>query len=321
MGRRTGRWIAAWTGLVVVLIYLPVLCGLLASLGKSRYFTFPIHQFSLDWWQRTADSLEIGILVHTSLLLAAWVTTIAVVLGFCGALAFARYDWRGRRLFQKLVLLPIFFPQPVLGLALLLWFNAIGVPMSWHTAIIAHLVWIVPVVTLVMAIQVYGFDAALEEAAFDLGASRLQVLREVTLPILWPGIWSGALFAFLLSWGNFPGSPAHCVLAGGQAACNTRWRRSLKPARPYIDRLIVLSRFTWPSTGLVVHGSSSAACTASISRRRPAAKLASGELSAAASTTANVSSLWRRRRSVSRTATAAVAASTGTSASSRCTKA
>jgi spermidine/putrescine transport system permease protein len=55
-----------------------------------------------------------------------------------------------------------------------------------------------------MAIQVYGFDPALEEAAFDLGATRLQVLREVTLPILWPGIWSGALFAFLLSWGNFP---------------------------------------------------------------------------------------------------------------------
>ena len=205
MARRTDRWIAAWTGLVVVLIYLPVLCGLLASLGKSRYFTFPIRQWSFDWWQRTADSLEIGILVHTSL----WhsppaVTAIAVVLGFCGALAFARYDWRGRRLFQKLVLLPIFFPQPVLGLALLLWFNAVGVPMSWHTAIVAHLVWIVPVVTLVMAIQVYGFDPALEEAAFDLGASRLQVLREVTLPILWPGIWSGALFAFLLSWGNFP---------------------------------------------------------------------------------------------------------------------
>ncbi len=59
-------------------------------------------------------------------------------------------------------------------------------------------------VTLVMAIQMYGFDSALEEAAVDLGATRLQVLREVTLPILWPGIWSGALFAFLLSWGNFP---------------------------------------------------------------------------------------------------------------------
>jgi spermidine/putrescine transport system permease protein len=62
----------------------------------------------------------------------------------------------------------------------------------------------VPVATLVIAIQVYSFDPALEEAAADLGASRWQVLKEVTLPVLWPGIFSGALFSFLLSWGNFP---------------------------------------------------------------------------------------------------------------------
>ena len=102
------------------------------------------------------------------------------------------------------MLLPIFFPQPVMGLALLLWFNALGVTLSWQTAVFAHLVWIVPVVTLVMAIQMYGFDPALEEAAYRPRRLALQVLREVTLPILWPGIWSGALFAFLLSWGNFP---------------------------------------------------------------------------------------------------------------------
>ena len=58
--------------------------------------------------------------------------------------------------------------------------------------------------TLVISIQVYSFDPALEEAAFDLGATRWQVLKEVTLPVLFPGIFSGALFAFLLSWGNFP---------------------------------------------------------------------------------------------------------------------
>jgi spermidine/putrescine transport system permease protein len=56
----------------------------------------------------------------------------------------------------------------------------------------------------IISIQVYSFDAALEEAAFDLGATRWQVLREVTLPVLSPGIFSGSLFAFLLSWGNFP---------------------------------------------------------------------------------------------------------------------
>jgi spermidine/putrescine transport system permease protein len=202
--RRAAGFIAAWTVFVVGAVYLPIACGFLASLNKSRYFRFPVAEFSLDWWQRTTQSIEIGVLVRTSLSVAALVTAIAVVIAFFGALAYARYDWRGRRLYQRVVLLPIFFPQPVLGLALLLWFNALGITLSWQTAVFAHLVWIVPVVTLVMAIQMYGFDPALEEAATDLGASRLQVMREVTLPILWPGIWSGALFAFLLSWGNFP---------------------------------------------------------------------------------------------------------------------
>jgi spermidine/putrescine transport system permease protein len=194
----------AWTLAVLVFIYLPALCILLASLTASRYFLFPIQKWGLDWWRKTFASIEIHQLFETSISIALCVTVIAVVIAFFGALAFARYDWRGRTLFQKIVLLPIFFPQSVLGLALLLWFNAIGLQMSWMTAVFAHLVWIIPVVTLVISIQVYSFDPALEEAAFDLGASRLQVFREVTLPVLLPGIVSGALFAFLLSWGNFP---------------------------------------------------------------------------------------------------------------------
>ena len=66
------------------------------------------------------------------------------------------------------------------------------------------MIWIVPIVVLIMSIQVYSFDPSLEEAAYDLGASRWQVLREITIPILSPGLISGAIFAFLLSWGNFP---------------------------------------------------------------------------------------------------------------------
>ena len=176
----------------------------MAGLSRGRYFGFPINAFSTEWWGKTLGSLEIQALVQNSLLIAFIVTLVSVIFAFFGALAFARYDWKGRKLFQKAILLPVFFPQPVLGLALLLWFNALGINPSWQTAVIAHLVWIVPVVTLVIAIQVYSFDPTLEEAARDLGAGRWFILREVTLPILWPGIWSGALFAFLLSWGNFP---------------------------------------------------------------------------------------------------------------------
>lgn len=200
----TGFLIRGWTAFVILVLYLPIVTGALAGLSKSRYFLFPVKTWSGEWWDKVLTSLEIRVLLQNSVLIALIVTVLAVLFGFFGALAFARYDWTGRRTFQKLLLLPIFFPQPVLGLALLLWFNALGVQTSWHTAIVAHLVWIVPVVTLVIAIQVYSFDPALEEAASDLGASRWTILREITLPILWPGIWSGALFAFLLSWGNFP---------------------------------------------------------------------------------------------------------------------
>jgi spermidine/putrescine transport system permease protein len=200
--RRALIW--AWTLAILVFIYLPALCILLASLTSTRYFLFPIQKWGLDWWRKTFASIEIHQLFETSISIALCVTVVAVVIAFFGALAFARYNWKGRTVFQKIVLLPIFFPQSVLGLALLLWFNAIGLQMSWMTAVFAHLVWIIPVVTLVISIQVYSFDPALEEAAFDLGASRFQVFREVTLPVLLPGIVSGALFAFLLSWGNFP---------------------------------------------------------------------------------------------------------------------
>jgi len=202
--RRNHFFIRCWVTFVLLLIYLPITCSALASLSKSRYFMFPVRQYSFEWWDKTLASMEIKTLLGNSLAIATLVTLIAVVLAFFGALAFARYDWKGRKLYQKLLLLPIFFPQAVLGLALLLWMNALGLMPSWKTAVFAHLVWIVPVVTLVIAIKVYSYDATLEDAAADLGANRWQIFREVTLPLLWPGIWSGALFAFLLSWGNFP---------------------------------------------------------------------------------------------------------------------
>ena len=135
---------------------------------------------------------------------ASIVTIISVIIAFFGALAFARYNWRFRGTFQKLILLPIFFPQTVLGLALLMWFNSLGVIPSWKTAVIAHLVWIAPIATLIVSIRAYSFDPALEEAARDMGAGTFYIFREITLPLLMPGIVSAGLFAFLLSWGNFP---------------------------------------------------------------------------------------------------------------------
>jgi len=193
-----------WTACIVLFMYLPIACVALASLSRHRYFRFPIAQYDTVWYEKAFTSLTVRDLFATSLSIASAVTAVSVVLAFFGALAFARFQWRGRRLFQRVVLLPIFFPQAVLGLALLLWLSSLGIIPDWRTAVFAHLIWVAPIATLVMSIQAYGFDPALEEAAYDLGASRLQVLKEITIPVLWPGIFSGALFSFLLSWGNFP---------------------------------------------------------------------------------------------------------------------
>ncbi len=207
-GKRKGRvaraLIIVWTGSILLFLYMPMLSVVMASFTKQRYFQFPVRAWDTRWYEKAFVSLSVRDLIWTSLSIATLVTILSVVLAFFGALAFARYNWKGRKLYQRLILLPIFFPQAVLGLALLLWFSSIGITTSWQTAVFAHMIWVLPIVTLIMSIQVYSFDPVWEEAAYDLGASRMQVLKEITLPILLPGIISGAIFAFLLSWGNFP---------------------------------------------------------------------------------------------------------------------
>ena len=194
----------AYGVIVLVVLYLPLVSVGFASVSKARYLTFPIRRYAFGWYEDALQSPTVADLVATSLKVALIVTLVSMVVGFFGALAYARYQWRFRKTFQKLILLPIFFPQTVLGLALLIWFNALGVIPDWRTAVIAHLVWIGPIATLIIAIRAYSFDPALEEAARDMGCSTWQVMREVTLPLLLPGIISAGLFAFLLSWGNFP---------------------------------------------------------------------------------------------------------------------
>jgi spermidine/putrescine transport system permease protein len=202
---RGGRMaLGLYGALALVLLYLPLVAVGFASVSRGRYLTFPIRRYSFDWYGEALARDTVRDLAITSLKVASLVTVLSVVVGFFGALAFARYDWKGRRTFQKLALLPIFFPQAVLGLALLMWFNALGITPSWKTAVVAHLVWISPVATLIIAIRAYSFDPALEEAARDMGCSTWTTLREVTIPLLAPGMVSAGLFAFLLSWGNFP---------------------------------------------------------------------------------------------------------------------
>ncbi|NVK61983.1 MAG: ABC transporter permease, partial [Rhodobacteraceae bacterium] len=202
--RLMGWLLVAYGCAVLAFLYLPLVSVGLASISKARYLTFPIRRYAYDWYGEALASDTVRDLLLVSLKVAGIVTVLSMVIGFLGALAFARYSWRFRKAYQKLILLPIFFPQTVLGLALLMWFNTVGIIPSWKTAVVAHLVWIAPIATLVISIRAYSFDPALEEAARDMGATTWDTLREVTIPLLMPGVISAGLFAFLLSWGNFP---------------------------------------------------------------------------------------------------------------------
>ncbi|MEM1314546.1 MAG: ABC transporter permease [Pseudomonadota bacterium] len=205
MGGAVGRrLLGVYLTLMIAIMYVPMAVVGLASISRSRFFVFPIRRTSPKWYEDTFASLQIRDALWTSISIAAFVAVISVAMAVFGALAFARYDWKGRKLYQQALLIPVFFPQAVLGLALQLWFNSLGVQMSWPATVFAQLVWIAPIVTLIISIQAYGYDASVEEAAYDLGASRRQVFRDITWPLLGPGVFSGFLFAVLLSWGNFP---------------------------------------------------------------------------------------------------------------------
>lgn len=225
--------------LVVAILYLPLLAVAFASVSQARYLSFPVTRYSTQWYAQALESSTVRELVLTSLRVAGIVTVLSLIIGFFGALAFARYRWRWQGVFQKLILLPIFFPQAVLGLAILIWFNALGVIPSWKTAVVAHVVWIAPIATLIIAIRAYSLDPALEEAARDLGASTWTTLREVTLPLLAPGIVAAGLFSFLLSWGNFPLS----LYTSGADSTLPKWlyARMVSGYSPLIPTLGVLS--------------------------------------------------------------------------------
>src|SRR3990170_2804511 len=135
-----------WTGIVLALLYLPIISIVLASLANTRYLRFPHSIWTIEPYRQALQLDQTYDLQMTSLKIAFCVAVISVLIAIPGALAFARYDWSARRLYQRLLLLPVFFPQSVLGLAALVTMSAFGINLSWRTAVFAHAVWIVPIV-------------------------------------------------------------------------------------------------------------------------------------------------------------------------------
>ncbi len=191
----------------LVFFYVPIFTLIAFSFQEGRFLTLPFDGISLKWYGALFQSGPALNALWNSTLIAVVATFVATIVGTMAAIVAVRYCFKGKRAFQGLAGAPLAFPQLLLGIVLLLWFSVLGRWFGFNTgivtAIIGHVVYIAPFVMVIVAVQVYNFDPVLEDAARDCGATTWEVYRHVTIPLLWPGIFSAAIFAFLLSWGNF----------------------------------------------------------------------------------------------------------------------
>jgi spermidine/putrescine transport system permease protein len=199
--RSPGRaLLAAHTLLVYLFLYGPIAVLALFSFNSGRQ-TAIWEGWTLAWYRRLLTDDRLLAAAGNSLLVAGVATVVATVLGTAAALALARpalWD-AGRRATQSLLYLPVILPEVVLGAALLAFFGAARLRLSLGTVIVAHVVFSLSYVAIVVRARLAGLDPALAEAARDLGAGPLETFRRVTLPLALPGIAAAALLVFTLS--------------------------------------------------------------------------------------------------------------------------
>jgi spermidine/putrescine transport system permease protein len=192
---------------VLIFFYIPILTLILFSFKEGRFLNLPFDGWTLDWYRDLFTNRDVRDATMNSLIIASVSMLIATAIGLGAAQSFVRFSFRGKTVFRVIAMAPLVFPQLLLGVVLLLWFSVLGNLFDFSnnliTAVIGHCVFLVPFTTIIIAVQASTFDPTLEQAAQDFGASPWQVFKEVTFPLLWPGIFSAAIFAFLLSWGNF----------------------------------------------------------------------------------------------------------------------
>ncbi len=159
--------------------------------------------FTLEYWQHAFSNQELNDALQTSLKLALLATIVSTAIGTLMALALVRYDFFGRRASNLLIILPMATPEIVMGASLLSLFIFYSAPLGFSTLLIAHIMFSISFVVVVVRSRLIGFDRSLEEAARDLGATPVQTFRYVTFPLLAPAIMAAALLAFALSIDDF----------------------------------------------------------------------------------------------------------------------
>ena len=197
-----------YAGLAIAYMLIPI--GVIAAFSfndpEGRY-NFTWSGFTFDHWKDPFAIEELTDALITSLQLAAVATVISTILGTLIALALVRYEFFGRKPANLLIVIPTATPEVVIGAALLSMFLlppfVSFIDLGFPSLVIAHVMFSISFVVIVVRSRLIGFDRSLEEASRDLGASAWTTFRTVTLPLLLPGIVGAALLAFALSIDDF----------------------------------------------------------------------------------------------------------------------
>ena len=184
-------------------LLVPIIVVIVMSFNSALYLSFPPEGLSLRWFQRYfSDPIYLDS-SWKSLLVGAGAVVSATVFGTMAAYALQRYRPPFYGFINAIILSPALLPGVVMGLALLYTLTDIGLGRSMLSVILGHTLFVSPFVVVIVSSALQGCDRQLEEVAMSLGASEWYAFRTVTLPITFPGIISGALFAFILSLDEF----------------------------------------------------------------------------------------------------------------------
>jgi spermidine/putrescine transport system permease protein len=191
-------------GLVMLYIFLPIFVIVLFSFNHpAGKFNYTWQGFTLDNWANPFKYPALTKAMQTSLEVAALSTMIAVVLGTLLAIALVRQRFRGSKIVETFLVLPLTSPEVVMGASLLTLFLDLGWATGFGTILIAHVAFEISFIAMTVRARVRGFDWTLEDASMDLGASPTRTFFKVTLPLIVPGIVAAAMLSFALSLDDF----------------------------------------------------------------------------------------------------------------------
>ncbi len=183
-------------------LFAPIIVVAIASINPSG-MAFPPEGITARWYLEMLNDSQLASAVVVSLVVATAATAITLPIVLLMGLALRDAEFPGATMLENFFLAPISVPQVVVGLSLLIYFNAFGLVGTITGLIFGHFVITVPYALRTILAALKGFDPALEEAAANLGATRFATVRYVTLPLVRPAVIAGAGFAFVMSLTNF----------------------------------------------------------------------------------------------------------------------